>query len=159
MKNINKIVYPEKNTLCQCRGFFCTTPNGADYTTCPFCEGTEYKYHNWENFIKYESDENNNIHHNFCDKCGVLYEAGCTHKVYGCTDDLYNAHVVRKWKDTLTGNIYIGMPQFENSEEWKSNVNNIEILEWVCVGAGHCPTEGRYSKVKYPQNYTQCSLT
>jgi hypothetical protein len=162
MKNINNIVYPTDNkyySTCKCKGFFCSTPNGGDYVSCPFCDKWEYKYHGWENFTKYNNDESNMIHLNFCGSCGVLYEAGCVHQVNGCTDNLYNAHVVRKWKHKPSGNIYVGMPQFESPKEWESEVNNIEILEWVCVGAGHCP-EGSYSKSKYPSYYTNevCDL-
>ena len=42
MKNIITFNNNVECSSCNLNGFFCYTPNGADYTTCPLCNNAEY---------------------------------------------------------------------------------------------------------------------
>ncbi len=171
MKNINQIACSNPNGKsapgCNCKGYFCQTPNGADYTTCPFCDGSDYCYLNYnkpnveKKFAEVDKKDNYShpIYEDFCDSCGILFRAGCRHQANGCTGDIYNAHVIRKWKYIPSNDIFIGMPGFESVDEWLKEIDNIEVLDWICLGAGHCPTGSLYPKSSHPQYYSDCPLT
>lgn len=164
MKNLIQ----QLNTTAECRncdkkGFYCYTPRGADWQTCPFCKTGDFVYYteNTTEWDKYYSDFDDleppmTKFYPFCHKCNIIYDVGCTHAVNGCTDDTYNGHVIAKWKHN--DQTYTGMPQFESADEWLAEVNNIEILEWTCPNNGiHC-TKGYYPKSKHPASYHVCSL-
>ena len=174
MKNLVQV-----NTLVKCSrcnnmsGFFVTTPGGADYTCCPLCESYDFlsstpeinEKHGFvtrsqeivkfiDNSEEIENDENNKFHLKFCRECRIIFDIGCMHGCNGCTSDVYNAHFIRKWK--YRGEEYIGMPQFDDIEEWFQEVNNIEILEMCCPNRGIICDRPGYSKDKYPQYYPDC---
>jgi hypothetical protein len=120
MKNI---IYFDKNVTCYCckkKDFFCYTPNGADYTTCPLCDGIDQNYNYSSNSVydNYDlTDEDNQCNlYSFCDRCKLVYDVGCIHATVGCTDNCYNAHFIGKYK--YKDNIYIGSPQFDDIDEW-----------------------------------------
>ena len=58
-----------------------------------------------------------------------IYQFGCAHKSFGCTSDIYNGFFIKKWKDTKSGIEYTGMPQFDDTEDWFNNANNVKVLE------------------------------
>jgi hypothetical protein len=135
-------------------GFFCYTPQGADYNTCPLC-GTSSD----ECKLNYDDYPSFSDGGDVCDKCKIIYDVGCTHACNGCTDDCYNGHLVGKWKHIPSNQIYTGMPQFDSTEECKVELHNIIILEWICPNNGmHC-TKGFYPKSNNPQYYHTCKLT
>lgn len=167
MKNIllNKI-FKQNNALnddfdyttcysCKKTDFFQYTPSGGDYVTCPIC-GTED--------MKSECEQNKKVYKKyfssgkwlFCNFCKIIFDLGCRHACNGCTSDCFNGHLVFKWKNKVTNEIFNGMPQFDSADEWIEN--NYEILEWCCPNNGlHC-NKGSYSKEKYPQYYNTCYL-
>jgi len=142
---------------CKCIGFFSTTPFGGDAETCPFCSRFNYQLDNdtpWDGFNLDDMDSRN---FSFCDKCKILFDmGGCIHSMDGCTDSTFNCHVISKWSNKLTNEVFIGMPKFEDVADWMTNIINVEILEWTCLNNGlHC-SGGYYPKSKYPQYYETC---
>jgi hypothetical protein len=80
-------------------------------------------------------------HHelNFCDGCCIMYDIGCTHASIGCSDDVYNGHVIGRWKHKTTGIVYNGMPKFDSTTEWIDSAMDVEILDMVCLNNNyHC---------------------
>ncbi len=126
---------------------------------------TEDEENNTEDEENNTEDEENNTEDeeisindipNFCDSCKIIFKVGCIHACNGCTDDCFNGHLVGKWK--YKGEEYIGMPQFDTIDEWLNEINNIDIIEWICPNNGlHC-TKGSYPKATYPEEYTICEL-
>lgn len=162
MKNLDKIYNNVKCYDCNLNGFFCYTPFGADYHTCPLCGAFDYMGDVATNDI-YDKWCEIDLEGYYCHKCNILFQTGCTHKSKGCTDDVYNAHLIGKYK--YKDIEYIGMPQFDSVDEFieeiiTNNMKNIEILEWICVNNGwHCKGDKHgYPKSKYPTHYDQCYL-
>ena len=164
MKNIVSFDNNVKCSSCKLNGFFCYTPAGADYDTCPICNNHDFvkgsfifKKSLYRKYFGDNSDLDENYeNHDFCDSCRILFYVGCRHACNGCTDDCYNGHLVGKWK--YKGEEYIGMPQFDTIDEWFNEIKNIEILEWICPNNGlHC-TKGFYPKETNPQYYVDCEL-
>lgn len=162
MKNIICVKELTKCHCCNMKGFFCLTPSGGDFETCPCCGKDDFlnvahgyykpiKTHDFfTNEVKYtypptkydflQEDEYDNDMRNtfkFCDSCNIIFELGCMHSARGCTDNVYNCHFISKWKNKVTNEEYKGMPQFENSEDWFNNVNNVEVLEMYCPHNGN----------------------
>ena len=139
-------------------GLFCTTPCGADYETCPYCgtddhfnsyvnnsENDDEKYYdkiNNEKHTKYDflyKDEYENDMrrtYNFCANCKILFQIGCMHAEFGCTDGVYNGHLIKRWKDKKTNIEYNGMPIFDSVDDWFNHVNDVEVIEKFCSSNG-----------------------
>jgi hypothetical protein len=115
---------------CKEKTLVCYTPNGADYNTCPLCDSSELNKYNYSLCDNIEDDDM--LNYSYCEKCHIIYEIGCKHKVYGCTDDAYNAHLICEWKDKRTKQYYEGMPYFDNIDDWLQNVNYVQIIKWCC---------------------------
>jgi hypothetical protein len=144
---------------CDLRGFFCYTPDGGDYNTCPICGGDDY-LNDADTTDWVETDDDNRRHFPFCANCKILFGLGCTHAENGCTSSCYNGHLVGKWLDKTTGEIFIGMPEFDSIEDWTARANDVQVLEWVCPNSPehkHC-INGNYPKSDYPQYYDICEL-
>ena len=149
--------------------FTCGTPYGGDSVTCPLCGNNDLFYNIGYNSKKYneyfqkykyfyQPDKEDIIGHyelEYCDKCNIIYDIGCIRSCYGCTSDIYNGHLVKKWK--YENNVYYGMPIFDNVEEYLEKIKDIEILEMVCPNNG-IQTGGSYPKETYPNYYTDCEL-
>ena len=161
MKNIITFNNNVKCSSCDLNGFFCYTPNGSDYITCPLCNHGEYGSRETDpkyDIDKFYDDENDLRNILYCNNCRILFEFGCIHAENGCSQSIFNGHLIRKWRDRLTYQVYIGMPQFDSLDEWYNKVNNIEILEWACPNnSWHC-NKAAYPKTTHPQSYRQCSL-
>ena len=162
MKNITSVASGVSCSLCKLNGYICFTPNGGDYTTCPLCNYGEYgsspteENYDTGDFIDDDNDLRNRLYYLYCDNCRVLFQTGCKHAENGCSASYFNGHMVGKWK--YKGVIYIGMPQFDDVHDWYNNVNDIEILEWVCPNKGvHCDRAG-YPESSCPQYYDKCDL-
>ncbi len=138
--------------ICEDIGFFHYTPYGADYSSCPLCE----------NFCEYESDiSGSDKKISLCPKCLILFDFyGCTHAEQGCTDSILNGHFISKWENKLTGDIYVGMPQFDEIEDWVQNMDNIKILEKICPNKGIPSCKyANYNESEFPQYYEKCDLS
>jgi hypothetical protein len=177
MKNITQLNSNTYCFRCNSNGFYIKTPNGGDYITCPSCSGhdfwsgifygnnqnkADYDKHINQRLEDYDKIEDNAEHfpnsheYLYCYNCRIIYDYGCTHSEEGCTSSIYNGHVVGKWK--YKDEIYIGMPQFDTFEEYISEINNIEILEMVCLRSkGDCEN-AHYKSDKYPEYYHKCEL-
>jgi hypothetical protein len=84
----------------------------------------------------YESDgdgEDMRFSYYFCDKCRIMFNKGCKHSELGCTDDIYNVHFIKKWKDKTTITEYDGKPEFYYFDDWYENANNVEVIETFCL--------------------------
>jgi hypothetical protein len=163
MKNI--IEFNTKMNCYNCKklGFFIYTPGGANSTTCPICGDNEWKYNNYNNPIYkeylekygYDYDDtpyyvtgNSEIekiigHHeyHFCGVCKIIYHTEHdAHYRGGCTDNIYNGYLVGEWE--YQGNKYIGMPCFDNDEEYMKTIKDINILKMICpndeLKQGYC---------------------
>jgi hypothetical protein len=157
MKNIVEILPKTKCESCNSIGAFCYTPCGADWITCPICDGRNDLVDDTQFPLYYDSD-NKYLNNSYCSNCKIMFDVGCTHAVNGCTDDCYNGHLIKKWKNIKENIIYDGMPQFDSDEEWYNNAFNIEIISWYCVNnSEHC-NRGYYPKSKYPNYYKLCKL-
>jgi hypothetical protein len=136
---------------CNLSGFFCSTPFGADYNTCPCCDtydflnSTKDPKYDFLYDVDFDSEKDNRTKYYYCKPCGILFEVGCTHSMQGCTSSIYNGHIVKKWLDKNTGEIFSSMPVFENEDDWFNNVNNIQILKMYCPNRAK-----RCSKTSYP---------
>ncbi len=163
----NKVLNKSELSKCfECNGYglFCETPQGADWSTCPMCHSADYinkmYIENDKIDSKYDKFINDNNFTCFCEYCLTVFDTGCIHIFHGCTDSIYNGHLVSKWKNKVTGEIFEGMPVFDSIDEWADKYyDSVEILEWCCPGNGiACTRNGYYSKDKYPQYYNNCSL-
>lgn len=146
---------------CKTSGFFCYTPMGADFKTCPCCGENDY-LNTCVNYVEeptkydflFEDEYENDMRYvyRFCENCKIIFELGCTHFVGGCTDNVYNCHFIKRWRDKSTNIEYNGMPQFEDADDWFNNVNNVEILEMCCPH-----NNNKCTKTFYPVIYN-CNL-
>ena len=138
MKVLLDITTSAQCFMCKKSGFFVQTPDGADYTTCPLCTKRDYAStlpYTWNDDMKYNDMR---IMYSYCSSCKIMFDYGCIHAICGCTDDVYNAHFIKQWKDLQTGEIYTGMPQFDNNQDWYDNANNVQVLGLVCINTeGH----------------------
>lgn len=151
MKNISSIEYPDNHITkcyknCGLKSFICETiePNNLNKITCSLCHKAN------------TLDNKTNMF--YCDKCTVLYSLGCIHSVNGGNDNLYNGHLISKWKMKATGDIYYGMPSFATQEELNEKFDGIEIMQMVCPNGGTVCANAFYSKEKYPHVYIKCDL-
>jgi hypothetical protein len=147
MKNTTIVNEVQHCHRCKLNGFFVYTPQGADYSTCPCCGSGEFlnTHSNDEERIDTlfldvnYSDEDMRHRFSYCEKCKILFTFGCVHNELGCTDSVYNAHFIQKWRDKTTMIVYDGMPQFESNDEWYDHVNDVEVLKMYCPHIGaHC---------------------
>jgi hypothetical protein len=115
MKNIS-ISFIEKNKnpnqnqklnnqciICESK-YFHTTNLSKDYDILSLYD---YKYN-------YDYLEDIRFNYFYCEKCGILF---------------IQNYFIKKWVDKNTLIEYIGMPYFENKEDWFKNANTIEVLE------------------------------
>jgi hypothetical protein len=159
MKNIIQINTIAKCCLCKLNSFFCTTPNGADYNTCPLCCRKDFLNQQTDDKYKFLDDDDNRNKLSFCPGCKIIFLVGCTHLVLGCTDNIYNAHLISKWIDLTTNEEYIGMPQFDDEDEWFEKACNIKILDFICPNNNLiCKSSSNYSFDKKPEYYNDCNL-
>lgn len=156
MKNLVQL-----NTLSTCNGcnipgFFCYTPGGADYYTCPLCESYDFlhstsipKYCDFFDDALSSETPDNRVDLSYCSSCRIMFEVGCTHSIRGCTSDAYNGHLISKWQDATTREIYTGMPQFDSTDEWFVRATDVHIMDMVCINTmsniGYC------RRAPYPQ--------
>lgn len=132
MKNANKITTICKCDRCEQGGFFIHNRTGiTECFSCPLCDfRIEEQY-------EYKVDDYIQSNFKYCPKCRIMFDYGCTHSLVGCEWDVWNAHIISKYK--YKGQVYYGMPQFDSIEEWKECANDIEILEMKCLNDGyHC---------------------
>ncbi len=142
MKNGSFVNKLQKCHHCNLKGFFCYTPMGADFETCPCCGNYDFLNNsvNYKNTptkydFLYETDDYDNdmrTKYRYCEGCKIIFELGCVHRTGGCTDNVYNCHFIKKWKDTITNIEYDGMPIFDDNNDWFDNVNNVEVLDMFC---------------------------
>jgi hypothetical protein len=159
MKNITCVKGMKKCHYCELQGFFCYTPFGADYETCPCC-GTHDFLNTSSNYSeKYhflfdsEFDDDLRNTYRYCDHCNIIFELGCVHSNRGCTDSVYNCHFIKKWKDKSTNIEYEGMPLFTDKHDWFENVNNVLVLQMYCPHHGNT-----CEKTSYPITRSSCYL-
>ncbi len=63
----------------------------------------------------------------FCERCKILFSPGCIHANNDGISDVYNGHLVGKWK--YMGHEYYGLPNFSSSREYFKEIKNIEIKQ------------------------------
>jgi hypothetical protein len=159
MKNIVCVKQIQQCFLCNTPGFFGTTPNGADYNTCPCCGNNDYLAESTDTKIDElwrkpdeEFQDDMRTKYLYCVLCGILFKLGCTHAANGCTDDVYNGHFIKRWKNKCTGEIYEGMPCFDNANEWYDHANDVEVL------ALFCPHNDNKCKKSFYPTKSDCNL-
>lgn len=165
MKNIVALHNLQYCFSCKVKGFFGFTPDGADYHTCPSCGACDFI--RWQvcqtkddnKYARLYSDANdsdfdndNRLNMDYCEKCKIMFDLGCTHHNGGCTDNTFNAHFIKHWRDKTTNEEHEGMPQFDDVDDWFNNANNIEVLEMFC------PHKGNKCKKTYHEIKSTCQL-
>jgi len=159
MKNITDIVKVKEIRCDSCDniGYFCWTPLGGEFVTCPLCENPdawyESEYTDKEIFFIDAINGNRQQVYPYCAHCKIIFYNGCIHGVNGCTDNCYNGHLISKWKNLKTNEIFNGMPKFESIEEWYNNLENFEILDWKCLGTNKFCEKAYYPFAKNPEYY------
>lgn len=135
--------------------FTCETPDGADWTTCPLCNGyrttimAHYKLSNniLEDDIEYIKDDlracdidNDDLFDEinkivdiediiYCIKCKIIFKCGSVYIERGCTSSTYFASVVKSF--IFNDQIYEGMPIFKHHLHWKKLLKTNKIsLKW-----------------------------
>lgn len=157
MKNINKIEWQNTTTnwdddfrkieLLNDNTVLFTSYDCDTNYNCPLCRDPNYQYWQYEcgddlGIPDNEEDEETMYQKPFCNKCGIIYYCGCKSTT---KKGQSNSHLISKWKDKTTNEVYVGMPQFESPKEWLEKVETVEVLEYVC------PATGTYSKTEYAQ--------
>jgi len=144
MRNTSCVNELYKCSFCNLKGFFCYTPDGADFNTCPCCGTRDFL--NWQTYLsrlkndetKYYSlscsgdDDDMRLEFNYCNKCKILFKVGCMHYVGGCTDNIFNCHFIKKWKHKKTDIVHNGMPLFDDEDDWFNNANDVIVLQMYC---------------------------
>ncbi len=167
MHNITRIVPINSCYMCHDDGFFTLTPDGGDYCTCGVCGsgcGLDYDYgvlnemklsrKEFEKKVRKTSDNNHLL--DYCTNCRILTFIGCTHGENGCTDGVYNTHFISEWIDKRTGEKFVGMPQFDDNQDWFDHVSDVQILKYYCPNNGsHC-SSASYSVLEHPNYYEEC---
>lgn len=147
MRNIVSLDTKVKCYKCKQQGFFCSI---EDFTSCPRCGEHEI----WNDIYDTFKDDDIRVEYTFCNKCGIMYELGCMHGENGCTSGIYNGHLIKKYE--YEGDVYEGMPHFENEEEWFREAPKIKVLEQICKGS--VCLRPCYPKETHPQYYKECKL-
>ena len=141
MKNTLYVDKVQNCYSCKLKGFFCYTPQGGDFETCPCCGNYDFLNAsvNDENgptiydfLLEDEFDNDMRNVYSYCNHCNIIFTLGCDHYNGGCTDVIYNCHFIKKWKNKITNIEYEGMPKFDDKDDWFNNVNNVEVLEIYC---------------------------
>ncbi len=156
--------------MCGVDGFFTQTPDGGDYSTCGVCGsgcGLDYHYGilydmklSRKEFYEQVCDtSDNNYDLDYCQHCRILTFLGCTHEVGGCTDNRYNTHFISEWINKKTGEKFIGMPLFDDNQDWIDHVNDVQILKYYCPNKNSVCTKAPYPITKYPKYYDECDLS
>jgi len=128
---------------CNVRGFFCYTPSGADFQTCPCCGQNDFlndainrypypKIRMYDFLFEDEFENDMRNVYRYCSFCKIIFQLGCMHYNGGCTSNVYNCHFIKKWKHKTTNIVYEGMPLFDNYEDWFNNVNDVVVLKMHC---------------------------
>jgi hypothetical protein len=142
MKNGSYVPSKSSCYKCNVEGYYCTTPEGGEYNTCPLCNNYDYMSSelnkpNNERIYDFDVDVDDMRHNNeypYCNNCNIIYRLGCIHSNHGCTDSIFNCHMIKKWKLIYSDQIFEGMPIFDDSNDWYNNANNIIVLELWCTG-------------------------
>jgi len=160
MKNILSVNSVYQCIYCNLNGFFCYTPDGADFETCPCCGKDDFlntitykDYPTKYDFLfetEFEDDMRNK--YRYCDSCHIIFQLGCMHYNGGCTSNVFNCHFIKKWKHKVNNIEYKGMPIFDNEDDWFNNVNNVEVLQM------YCPHNKNKCKNSYHNNEDKCEL-
>ena len=134
MKNLIQINTISKCYFCNVNSFFCLTHKDEYYVTCPLCCEKDFlsqQINNKYNFLHGKDDDNRSIFM-FCSKCKIMFSIGCKHLDVECTNSIYNAHLIGEWLDLKTNERYIGMPYFDDENEWFEKACNIKVIEFIC---------------------------
>jgi len=148
MENIVEIHTSMYCDLCDKQGFFCPEYNEGDNVYCPICGGLDSDYtlnlFDEVNLEKYGYDYDDKPHnitgnkeierivghyeYEYCIDCKILYHRGSRHYSESHRT-VYNGQLVGKWE--YQGEIYIGMPRFDDEIEYFKTIKDIKILELV----------------------------
>jgi hypothetical protein len=158
VQNFENIYSKEKCHKCHTAGVFTHTTSGGDAIVCPFCR--KFLYDDMidyeDNYDQYYSLEHHTSEYIICDNCLIPFQMGCDHAIEGCSDNIFNAHIISQWFDHDIDKLYIGTPKFDNLDEFINA--NIEILELICPNRliPPCPN-AYYTAIK--NKYEKCRLT
>ncbi len=152
--------------------FLCDTPQGADWTTCPVCEGyseqttipfcfdlKDYFNENATGAVisdcrqQYDmtdddevGDDDDNADLIFCIRCKVPFQLGTTFIERGCTDSTYHARMVKQF--TFKGETHKGIPTFKSYKQFKKLVKNKKIsFTWSKMGTYQYKCDAIYISV------------
>jgi hypothetical protein len=150
MRNIVSFDTKVNCSLCGQKGFY---SEGHEDPRCPRCNIPVFYNDIYDTF----KDDDIRVLYDFCDTCKIVFDhSGCNHAENGCDWQIYNAHFISKYEHE--GDVYEGMPLFENEEEWLKEGGKIKILETICPNKNSICPKACYPKDKHPQDYRECDL-
>jgi hypothetical protein len=107
---------------------------------CPCCSKRHFLDWNDSDYYKEQIDLNDPFdmrnRYLYCSPCGIIFQLGCIHfsnSPYCRDEDIKNAHFIKKWRYAGNNTVYIGMPHFDNPDDWFHNVSMVEVLEMECA--------------------------
>jgi len=154
MKNITHLSKIEYCILCGLKGFFGEASMGRCGESCPCCGMRHFFDWNESDYYKEQVDLNDPFDmrnkYLYCQPCGIIFQLGCVHysnHPYIRNDDIKNAHFIKKWRYAGNDAVYIGMPHFDNPDEWFNCVTLVEVLEMECANNNAQCAKTRYTCV------------
>ena len=142
---------------CKKPGLFIDTPDGGDYTTCPFC-GTPDSHttctdEEYERFTLI-NEKHGNISLRYCPKCNVLYDTSLVHAENGCTSSSYYSSLVKDFKH-FENDTWVeypnSMPRFEGLLDFLDNHEAYRIhLVCACDGFHYDCPRAVYKQIAIP---------
>ena len=141
-------------------GYICNPDECENTNRCPFCGGYNATYdniHHKLDFLReqYEWPCNDPPYYLYCSSCKTIYNHGCDYTDQNKYGHVFNAHLVGKYM--FNGDTYIGMPYYENVDEWIEMSPKVTILEWVCPNEGKVDPKATYTEEERKE-YCSCRL-
>jgi hypothetical protein len=154
MKNLTHLYKVDYCILCGLKGFFGEVSMGRCGESCPCCgyrhflDWKESEYYKDQMDLNDKYDMRNKFF--YCSPCGIIFQLGCLHyssspySPHCGEEDIKNAHFIKKWRYAGNDCVYLGMPHFDNPEEWFNQANLVEVLEMYCPNKNVQCSKSRY---------------
>lgn len=123
--------------------------SGGDTVQCPVCNiQNGFFEDDYEEYI----DDDNYVHN--CQQCGIIFKAGVTHGINGCTENTY--HALFPIKFDYDGNTYRNKVPIVKTKEDYEQISNIvwdyydkNVKKYDCSGAYYPQTPQPLNQLKY----------
>ena len=147
--SFNTQPFPTKGIPCEdCAVdmFQVTTPMGADCHTCPLCakyldeDGVEApRDTNFNKLCKCDYCISDSYCAWYCNDCKIVFDAGCSHGINGCTEDIYHAVFIKQVYYNNQALLKPNQtPRFRSFKELEKIIHQSKF-DWICTCHGGCP--------------------